>query len=252
MAITDPNVQSLSEHEETLYGRQILIPGWAAEGQRRIKGAEVFIAGAGGLGSPVAIYLAVAGVGQIHICDADKVELSNLNRQILHTQDRIGQPKAASALQTLTSANPDIQVIAHQDYVDASNVERVVGEPNLVVDCLDNYETRYLLNRYCAERGIPFVHGAVESLVGQITFLQPPETPCLQCIFPQAPPKRTFPVVGATPGVIGTLQAMETLKYLTGTGSVLKNRLLIFDGTDMTFAPIEIRRRPDCPICSNL
>jgi len=252
MATTKPGTQPLSQQEQTLYGRQIMIPGWGEEGQVHLKNARVFVAGAGGLGSPVAIYLAVAGVGQIDICDADSIELSNLNRQIMHSQERIGQPKAASAARTLGQMNPGIKVVAHEQYLDENSIERIVGQPDIVMDCLDNYETRYLLNEYCAARAIPFIHGAVESLLGQITFLQPPETPCLRCIFPEAPPKRTFPVVGATPGVIGCLQAMEALKHLTGAGSLLKNRLLIFDGTDMTFSPIKVRSRPDCPVCGSL
>jgi molybdopterin-synthase adenylyltransferase len=245
-------MHSLTDPETIRYSRQMLIQDWGQEGQLRLKNARVFIAGAGGLGSPVAIYLAVAGIGEIHICDADTVELSNLNRQILHPNQRIGQSKATSAAQTLEELNPEIDVTASSDHLDSDNIERIVGQPDVVVDCLDNYDTRYLLDEYCMTRGIPLVHGAVEAFLGQITFLHPPDTPCLRCIFPEAPPKRTFPVVGATPGVIGCLQAMEVLKHLTGTGSTLKGTLLIFDGEDMTFAPIEVKRRPTCPHCSHL
>jgi molybdopterin/thiamine biosynthesis adenylyltransferase len=245
-------MQALTENEAIRYSRQMLIPGWGEEGQARLKGARVFVAGAGGLGSPVAIYLAVAGVGEIHVCDADAVELSNLNRQILHPDDRIGRPKAASAGETLRGLNPAVRIVTHADRLDGHSVERIVGQPDLVVDCLDNYETRYLLNDYCLEWGIPFLHGAVESLLGQLTFLRPPETPCLRCIFPEAPPKRIFPVLGATPGVIGAMQAMEALKYLTGVGETLQGTLLIFDGEDMTFAPIHVQRRATCPACGHL
>jgi molybdopterin/thiamine biosynthesis adenylyltransferase len=245
-------MRTLSARETIRYGRQMIIQDWGQAGQLRLAGSRVFIAGAGGLGSPAAIYLAVAGVGEIHICDADTVELSNLNRQILHTDERIGQAKALSAARTLRELNPDIHVTGSTDHLDAGSMERIVGQPDVVVDCLDNYETRYLLDDYCMSGNIPLVHGAVEAFLGQITFLQPPETPCLRCIFPQAPPKHTFPVVGATPGVIGCLQAMEVLKYLTGTGSTLKGTLLIFDGEDMTFAPIEVKRRPACPHCGHL
>lgn len=242
----------LTESDRVRYERQMMIPGWGEEGQLRLKRASAFIAGAGGLGSPVAIYLAVAGVGEIHICDADRIELSNLNRQILHTDDRIGELKAPSAGESLRALNPATNIFPCSDYVDLSNVEEIVGQPDIVVDCLDNYETRYLLNEYCLAKGIPFVHGAIEGFMGQVTFLSPPETPCLRCIFPEAPPKRMFPVVGATPGVIGTIQAMEALKHLTGIGTTLKNRLLIFEGEEMAFTSLRVERAPSCPACGAL
>jgi len=245
-------VETLTEYDRARYGRQVMIDGWGEAGQERLKDASVFVAGAGGLGSPVSVYLAIAGVGELHICDADTIELSNLNRQILHTEQRIGESKATSAAQTLGEQNPSIKIVPHSDYLSADNIAAVVGQPDIVVDCLDNYETRYLLNDYCLERGIPYVHGAVEGLLGQVTFLHPPQTPCLHCIFPQAPPRRLFPIVGATPGVIGCIQVLETLKYLVGIGSTLGGRLLLFDGTDMTFTPIQVRRRPSCPHCGHL
>jgi adenylyltransferase/sulfurtransferase len=230
----------------------MMIEGWGEEGQLRLKQSRVFVAGAGGLGSPVSIYLAVAGVGQITICDADRIELSNLNRQILHPSERVGDSKAASAGQTLRALNPAIEIVPLVDYVDKDSVERVVGRPDVMVDCLDNYETRYLLNDYCLERGIPFVHGAIEGLLGQVTFLHPPQTPCLRCLFPEAPPRRPFPVLGATPGVIGCIQAMEVLKHLTGVGTTLSGRLLIFEGEEMAFTPIVVERVPSCPACGHL
>jgi adenylyltransferase/sulfurtransferase len=242
-------VDLLTEQERMRYERQMQIPGWGEAGQLRLKGASVFVAGAGGLGSPVAIYLAVAGVGEIRICDADTVELSNLNRQILHAEARVGRSKTASAAMSLEALNSDIRVVPLSDYVDQTSVAKVVGQPDLVVDCLDNYQTRYLLNDYCLERRIPFVHGAIEGLIGQVTFLAPPDTPCLRCIFPEAPPPRLFPVLGATPGVIGTIQAMEALKHLAGVGTTLKNRLLIFEGEEMTFTTIRVERSPSCPAC---
>lgn len=242
----------LSEEEMARYDRQMMIAGWGKEAQLGIKRSKVFVAGAGGLGSPVSIYLAVAGVGQISICDADRIELSNLNRQILHPSARIGQSKATSAGQTLRALNPEIEVIAISDYVDHDSVERIVGRPDAVVDCLDNYETRYLLSSYCLERDIPFVHGAIEGLLGQVTFLHPPRTPCLRCLFPEAPPRRPFPALGATPGVIGCIQAMEVLKYLSGVGETLSGRLLIFEGEEMVFTPIRVERTRGCPDCGHL
>jgi len=245
-------MQTLTPNEQRRYSRQMMMPNWGVEGQLRLKNACVFVVGAGGLGSPVAIGLAVAGVGEIHICDADIVELSNLNRQILHNDSRIGLPKALSAQQSLNALNPDIRVVPHIDYLDESNIESIVGQPDLVMDCLDNYDTRYLLNRYCLQRRIPLIHGAVEGFIGQTTFLQPPETPCLRSIFPEAPPRRLFPIVGVTASIIGNIQAMEALKYLTGIGPALKNRLLIFDGEDMTFLSVHLQRNPNCPECGHL
>ena len=239
----------LTDAERTRYDRQMLIEGWGEGAQTKLKGARVFVAGAGGLGGPVSIYLAVAGVGQITICDADRVELSNLNRQILHPEARIGGLKAVSAGQTLRALNPAIEVLICTDYIDADNVAAIVGQPDVVVDCLDNFETRYLLNTYCLQHRIPFVHGAVRGLLGQVTFLSPPETPCLRCIFPEAPPKEVFPVLGATPGVIGCIQAMEVVKHLVGAGRTLKGRLLIFEGEEMAFTEIEAGRLPSCPDC---
>jgi molybdopterin/thiamine biosynthesis adenylyltransferase len=245
-------MEKLTNYDETRYNRQMLIDGWGEQGQTRLKQSSVFIAGAGGLGSPVSIYLAVAGVGEIRICDADTIELSNLNRQILHPDDRIGQSKAGSAEKTLKALNPSINVVTYTDYLDENNIERIVGQPNIIVDCLDNYETRYLLNVYCLKHSIPFVHGAIWGLMGQVTFICPPETPCLRCIVPTPPPKEIFPVVGVTPGIIGSIQAMEVLKFLTGVGALLKNRLLIVDGEEMTFMPVAIEGTPSCSDCGRL
>ena len=239
----------LTYYDLQRYNRQMLLAGWGEAGQLKLKNSSVFIAGAGGLGSPVALYLAAAGLGEIRICDDDIVELSNLNRQILHTDNRLGQSKALSAEQTLNEMNPSLAIKSLAERLDETNVERFVGQPDIVVDCLDNYPTRYLLNEYCVKHRIPFVHAAIWGLIGQVTFIQSPETPCLKCIIPEAPPKEVFPVLGATPGVIGALQAMETLKHLTGIGECLKGRLLIFDGDNMSFDSIKIKRRPDCSVC---
>jgi molybdopterin/thiamine biosynthesis adenylyltransferase len=245
-------VPSLTDSDRTRYHRQMLIDGWGERGQIRLKSSTVFIAGAGGLGSPVALYLAAAGVGEIRICDADTVELSNLNRQILHNDATIGDPKTASAARTLGELNPTIKVLPFSEYLEQSNVERLVGRSDIVVDCLDNFETRYLLNAYCVQNRIPFVHGAVQGLIGQVTFLCPPETPCLECLIPEAPPKAVFPVLGATPGVIGCLQAMEVVKYLTAVGSNLKGRLLFLDGEEGEFSSLAVKRLPTCPQCGGL
>ena len=194
----------------------------------------------------------MAGVGRVRLCDADRIELSNLNRQFLHPDDRLGQLKAASAEQTLQALNPAINVTAYPDYLDERNVASMVSGSDIVVDCLDNYETRYLLNRYCLEHDIPFVHGAIWGLSGQVSFLHPPETPCLRCLAPVPPPKEKFPAVGATSGLIGSIQAMEVLKHLTGIGETLKGTLLLFDGEEMSFMPVAVKPAFACPDCSPL
>jgi molybdopterin-synthase adenylyltransferase len=242
----------LSEYDRIRYNRQMILPGWGEVGQEKLQAARVFIAGAGGLGSPVAMYLAVAGVGEIRICDADRVELSNLNRQILHGDERLGELKAESACKTMQNLNPSIQVTPIAEYLNAENSYQIIGDVDVVVDCLDNYEARYLLNDYCITHHTPMVHGAIWGLIGQLTFILPPETPCLKCIIPAPPPKETFPVVGVTPGVIGCLQAMEVLKYLTNTGTNLKGRLMFFNGEDMSLDAVIVRRAEACPACGHL
>lgn len=241
----------LSEQELKRYNRQMLMEGWGEETQRRLKGASVFIAGAGGLGSPVSIYLAVAGVGHIRICDYDSPDWSNLNRQILHNHNRIGTNKAVSAAQTLRELNPDITVTAFTDKIVEENVDELVGESDIVLDCMDNFPTRYLLNASAMRKRIPLVFGSIWGMEGRLSFIQPPETPCLECIFPEAPPSEVFPVVGATPGVIGSLQAMEALKYLSGCGKNLKGKLLVWDGVNTEFRNLRAYRDPQCPACGN-
>ena len=241
----------LSEQERERYHRQIIFPGWGPEAQETIKNSTVFIAGAGGLGSPVSMYLAVAGVGTLRICDCGKPELSNLNRQILHDDSRIGMNKALSARQTLERLNPDIRVEARTDIIDDDSVAEIIGKADLIMDCLDNFDTRHVLNRYALQENIPMIHGGVFGMSGQITFLHPPETPCLWCIQPGSPPPVLFPIVGATAGVIGTLQALEALKYLSGVGTVLKSNLRIWDGAEMDFTLLPHKKNPGCPVCGD-
>jgi len=239
----------LSPDEASRYARQMLLDGWGEAGQQKLKDATVFIAGAGGLGSPAAIYLAVAGVGHLRICDMDTLEPTNLNRQILHDHTRVGWNKAVSARQTLSLVNPHIDVAEFTETITAETVDRLVGEADIIVDCLDNFATRYLLNETAMRKRIPLVFGSVWGLEGRLSFFQPPETPCLRCLFSEGPPKGTFPVVGVTPGVIGTLEALEALKFLTGAGPNLKGKLLVWDGAAATFRTFPIARDPRCPVC---
>jgi len=241
---------AFTEEELKRYNRQMMMEGWGEETQERIKNSTVFVAGAGGLGSPVSIYLAVAGVGNIRVCDFDSPDWSNLNRQILHNHGRIGINKAVSAKQTLEELNSHITVTAFTDKIVEENVDELVGNADLILDCMDNFPTRYLLNESALRKKIPMVHGSIWGLDGRLTFIQSPETPCLRCYFPESPPKEVFPVLGATPGVIGTLQAMEALKYLSGIGKLLKGRLLVWSGNDMSFKTFKGYRDPHCPTCS--
>lgn len=242
---------SLTAYDRERYARQMALPGWGEEGQLRLKQSTIFVAGAGGLGSPVCFYLAVAGVGRLRVCDPDTVSLSNLNRQILHDDGKIGQGKATSAGETLRRLGPQVVVEELPVHLDERNVAELVADSQIIVDCLDNFPTRYVLNEYAAGRGIPLVYGGVWGLDGSLSFFHVPETPCLRCVFPQEPPReKVFPVVGVTPGVIGCLQAAEALKYLVGVGQNLKGRLLFFSGEEMAFYSFEQARNPECPVCS--
>ena len=239
----------LSERERARYKRQILLFG--EEGQERLSEAEIFIAGAGGLGSPVALYLAVAGVGTLTVVDSDVVDQTNLNRQVLHRDRDIGTKKVISAREKLEELNPDITIRAIDARIDEGNAAALVGRADGIVDCLDNYPARYLLNRVSLEKGIPLFHGAIRGMYGQATTLIPGKTPCLACIFPRAPPDEEFPVVGVTPGLIGMVQANEVLKFLLGTGELLANRLFLWDGMRAEATELCVERSPACEICGD-
>ena len=240
----------LTENEKKRYARQMLMDGWGEAGQEKLKNSTVFIAGAGGLGSPVAIYLAVAGVGHIRICDFDKPDLSNLNRQILHDDTRFDVNKAVSAKVSLAFFNPNIKVTSITEKIVEDNAESLVDGADLILDCMDNFPTRFLLNRVSIKNKIPLIHGCVWGMDGRLSFFHPPQTPCLECLYSDAPPKEMFPVVGATPGVIGTLQALEAVKYLTGIGTNIKGKLLVWEGSTTSFKTLKLLKDPACPACS--
>jgi molybdopterin/thiamine biosynthesis adenylyltransferase len=244
----NPSVK-LTQRERERYNRQIMIPGLGLEGQRRLKASKVFLAGAGGLGCPIAIYLAVAGVGTLRIVDKDTVELSNLNRQVLHWDEDIGKRKTESIQEKLRRINPDIEVEANCIEINEENFLEMIEGSDVIVDAMDNFPTRYLLNKAAVKLNIPFIHGGIWGLEGRATTIIPFKTACLSCVIPEAPPSETFPVIGVSPGLIAMIEATETIKYLTGVGSLLENRLLIYDGELMKFTEIELSRRPDCPVC---
>lgn len=245
----DKNIMSKSELLR--YNRQLIMENWGEEKQKKLKKATVFIAGAGGLCGTVSIYLAEAGIGRLIICDNDTVDITNLNRQILHNDTRIGENKAISAKKTLEKLNPHVEVISVTERITEENISEFTGESEIIVDCLDNYQTRFVLNKYAVQNRIPLVYGAIYGLEGQLSFIHHPETFCLACLYSEGPPKEIFPVVGATPAVIGSLQVLEVLKYLTGIGENLKGKLLVFNGLNQEFRKLLINKNPICPVCSS-
>jgi len=235
------------------YDRQIMIRGFGEEGQEKLRQARIFIAGAGGLGSPIAMYLAVAGVGTIRIADHDTVGRTNLNRQVLHWDENIGMKKVESAAEKLKKLNPGVEVEAIAETVTEANVSRLVAGCDLIVDAMDNLPTRYVLNKVALDKNIPFFHGAVYGFEGRVMTILPGQTACLWCVYRGAtPPKEKIPVVGVTPAVIGCIQATEVIKYIVGLGELLTNRLLAFDGLGMKFTELIVKRNPNCEHCGHL
>ena len=240
----------MNDFEREKYSRQILLFG--EEGQEKLKNATVLVAGAGGLGSPVSTYLAIAGVGKIILADFDSVDPSNLNRQFLHHEKDIGRLKVESAKEKLLSMNPDIEVETIAEMLTESNIEALIPECDIIVDALDNLETRHMLNRFAIKRKIPLIHGAVTGYDGQVTTIVPGKTPCFYCIFPRISKKEVFPVLGATPGIIGSIQANEAIKFLTGQGKLLEGRLLFWNGLSGNFSEISLSKLNNCPVCGYL
>ncbi len=243
--------EKLTDREKERYDRQMIIEGFGEEGQKKLKSTTAFVAGAGGLGSPVAIYLATAGIGKIRIVDNDNVELSNLNRQIFYGEKNIGSRKADVAGRKLAEYNSDIEIDAVDTRITSDNIFDLTDGCDLIVDCMDNYETRYILNRVAIERKVPLFHAAIQGMYGQATTIIPGETPCLKCIVSNPPPSKKFPVLGATPGLFATIQVHEVIKYVVGVGDLLKGRLLIVDeGTE--FNEVKIDRDPECDACGGI
>jgi molybdopterin-synthase adenylyltransferase len=240
----------LSDREAQRYDRQIMIQGFGEEGQEKLKKSRVLIAGAGGLGSPAAIYLAAAGIGALRLVDRDRVELSNLNRQILHWEEDLGRYKAESGQGKLSRLNPEVTIETVREEIREDNLGELMEGCNLILDGLDNFPTRYLINRFIQKTGIPYIYGGILGLMGMTTFIQPGRTPCLKCLFPQAPEPKKFPVLGTTPGIIGLIEAHEAIKFLVGLGNPLSGRLLVYNGLEMRFSEVRIERNPECPVCA--
>jgi molybdopterin/thiamine biosynthesis adenylyltransferase/rhodanese-related sulfurtransferase len=248
--------RALSPEQRARYARHLLIPEVGDEGQQKLLDARVLLIGAGGLGSPASLYLAAAGVGTLGIIDDDVVDASNLQRQIAHTTERLGEPKVESAKRTIESLNPDVTVLAFQERLTSENVDRILGHGwDVIVDGADNFPTRYLLNDASVWHGVPVVHGSIYRFEGQVTVLHPGVGPCYRCLYPSPPPPELAPscaeggVLGVLPGIVGSLQASEALKLIIGAGDTLTGRLLLFDALHTTFDEVAIRRDPGCPVC---
>ncbi len=254
-----PRLLSVEERER--YSRHVLIPEIGEEGQMRLLDSKVFLVGAGGLGSPAALYLAAAGVGTIALVDDDMVDRSNLQRQILHTDDRVGTPKVDSARLTLEALNPSIRIVTHEERLDRGNAEELLAGYDVVVDGCDNFSTRYLVNDTCVALGIPNVHGAIFRFEGQLAVFWPAykkrRGPCYRCLFREPPPPELAPpcseagVLGVLPGVIGTLEAVEAVKILLGVGDPLVGRLVVYDALQQRFTELEVEPDPECPCCGD-
>jgi len=248
--------QTLTPEQRARYSRHLLIPEVGEAGQQRLLQSRVLLIGAGGLGSPASLYLAAAGVGTLGIVDADVVDNSNLQRQIVHSTERLGEPKVASAKRTLEALNPDVDVKTYEERLTSENVERILGDGwDVIIDGADNFPTRYLVNDASVWHSIPVVHGSIYRFEGQVTVFEPHEGPCYRCLFPTPPPPELAPscaeggVLGVLPGIIGSLQANEALKLLLGAGESLRGRLVLFDALANTFDEVTVKRDLDCPVC---
>jgi sulfur-carrier protein adenylyltransferase/sulfurtransferase len=250
--------RTLDEAKRRRYSRHLLIPEVGEEGQTKLLDSRMLLIGAGGLGSPASLYLAAAGVGTLGIVDDDAVDETNLQRQIVHSTERLGESKADSAKRTIEALNPDVAVKVFKERLTSENVDRILDDGwDAIVDGADNFPTRYLLNDASVWHGIPVVHGSIFRFEGQTTVFKPNEGPCYRCLFPQPPPPELAPscaeggVLGVLPGIIGSLQANEALKLALGIGKPLVGRLLLFDALETQFTEISLRRDPDCPVCGD-
>lgn len=243
-----------TEQQIERYSRHILLKDVGVEGQEKIMNARVLVVGAGGLGAPVSLYLAAAGIGRIGIVDADVVDLSNLQRQVIHFTKDVGIAKVESAKEKILALNPDVRVDTYHEFLDSSNAFDIIKDYDFIVDGTDNFPVKFLINDACVMAGKPFSHGGILRFNGQ-TFTHLPGTACYRCMFKEPPPPGAVPtcsqagVLGAIAGMLGTIQAAETLKYFTGVGELLTNKLLTFDAKTMQFQTIKVKRYGSCPLC---
>jgi molybdopterin/thiamine biosynthesis adenylyltransferase len=248
--------RTLTAEQRERYSRHLLLPEVGLEGQQKLLDAKVLLLGAGGLGSPAALYLAAAGVGTLGIVDSDEVDLSNLQRQVIHSSERIGVSKVDSAEQTISALNPDVKVVKHKMRLGADNIMEILPDYDIVVDGLDNFPTRYLLNDASVRLKVPVVSAAILGFEGQLSVFKPYEGPCYRCLFPVPPPAELAPscgangVLGVLPGTMGLLQATEVIKLILGEGEPLVGRLLMYDALAARFTEVRVRRDANCPICS--
>jgi sulfur-carrier protein adenylyltransferase/sulfurtransferase len=250
--------RTLTPERRTRYSRHLLIPELGEEGQLKLLDARILLIGAGGLGSPAALYLAAAGVGTLGLIDADIVDETNLQRQIIHSLDTLGTPKVDSAKASIEALNPDVDVITYRERLTSENIDRILDDGwDIIVDGADNFPTRYLVNDASVWHGIPVVHGSIYRFEGQVTVFKPHDGPCYRCLFPEPPPPELAPscseggVLGVLPGIVGTLQTNEAIKLAAGIGEPLTGRLLLFDALSTEFSEVKIERRPDCPVCGD-
>ncbi len=247
---------SLTAEQVKRYSRHIIMPQVGSKGQRKLMGTRVLIIGAGGLGSPVALYLTLAGVGTIGIVDFDTVDITNLQRQILHQNDDIGRPKIQSAIDTLTRYNPDVKVVGHEEPITSENAMEIIPNYDIVINGADNFATRYLVNDACYLAGKPLVDGSILLFDGMASVYIPGQG-CYRCLFPTPPPPGSVPtcaeagVLGALPGLVGSIQAIETMKLILNVGESLSGRLLLIDALSMEFRAVKLRRNKDCPLCGD-
>jgi molybdopterin/thiamine biosynthesis adenylyltransferase/rhodanese-related sulfurtransferase len=248
--------RTLSPEQRSRYSRHLLIPEVGEAGQQKLLDAKVLLIGAGGLGSPASHYLAAAGIGRLGIVDADVVDASNLQRQIVHSTDTLGTPKVESARRTIEALNPDVEVVTYEERLTSDNIDRILADGwDVIVDGADNFPTRYLVNDASVWHGIPVVHGSIYRFDGQVTVFKPHEGPCYRCLFPTPPPPELAPscaeggVLGVLPGIVGSLQANEALKLALEAGDPLVGRLLLFDALHTEFTEVALRRDPSCPVC---
>ena len=252
-----PGMNGLTPTQRDRYARHLVLEGFGEKGQLSLLQRSVLIVGAGGLGSPAALYLAAAGVGRIGIVDGDTVEVSNLQRQIVHNVDRVGRPKAMSAAETIDRINPEIDIRVFETRIDAANAISIAGEYDVILDATDSFQTRYLLTDLSLVTHIPVVHGSIFRFEGQVSVFAPGRGPCYRCLFPEPPPPELAPncstagVLGVLPGIVGSIQATEVIKLLSGIGKPLIGRLLVYDALEVSAMTLRVARRPDCEACGD-